>query len=338
MRAWEIGEAFGLEHLRCVQRPEPEPGAHEVAIRVKAVSLNYRDLMMVRGLYNPKQPLPLVPCSDAVGEVVATGASVSRVKVGDRVAAMFAQRWDGGEPTIDRLRSTLGGPHDGVLAERLVLDERGVAPVPEHLSDEQAATLPCAALTAWSALVTVGRVTAGDTVLVQGTGGVSIFALQLGRLLGARVMVTSSSNDKLTRALELGASDGVNYATEPEWGKWARSRTGGRGVDLVVEVGGAGTLSQSLRAVRPGGTIALIGVLSGRETPLDLARVFMNVVRLQGIMVGDRDGFEAMARAISAHGLQPVVDRVFPFDDAPAAFEHLAGGAHFGKVCIRVAS
>jgi NADPH:quinone reductase-like Zn-dependent oxidoreductase len=338
MRAWEIGEAFGLEHLRCVERPDPAPLPHQVVARMRAVSLNYRDLLMVKGAYNPRQPLPLVPCSDGVGEVVAVGEAVTRVKVGDRVAGMFAQRWEAGEPTRERLRSTLGGPIDGTLAELVVLDERGTAPVPAYLSDEEAATLPCAALTAWSALVTHGGVTASDTVLVQGTGGVSIFALQLARVLGARVIATSSSDAKLARALELGASDGINYATEPEWGTRARELTDGRGVDLVVEVGGAGTLPQSLRAIRPGGTISMIGVLSGRRTSTDITPLVMNAVRLQGIVVGDRDGFEAMTRAMGRHALRPVVDRVFPFEEAPKAFEYLAQADHLGKVCIRVGS
>ncbi|MFW6052061.1 MAG: zinc-dependent alcohol dehydrogenase family protein [Myxococcota bacterium] len=337
MRAWRIEDAFGLSNLRLTERPEPEPGRSEVAIRVRAVSLNFRDLMMVRGTYNPRQPLPLVPCSDGVGEVVATGDAVTRVQVGDRVAGIFAQRWLEGEPTIPKLRSTLGGPHDGMLAEQVVLHEDGVVHVPAHLSDEEAATLPCAAVTAWNALVVRGHVTAGDVVLVQGTGGVAIFALQIGRLLGARVIVTSSSDDKLARAAELGADGGINYRSDPEWGKRARAMAGGEGVDLVVEVGGADTLAQSLRAIRPGGTVAIIGVLSGTETAMELTRVLMNVARLQGIMVGSRASFEAMNRAIAHHGMRPVVDRVFEIERAPEAFEHLASGAHFGKVCIRVA-
>lgn len=338
MRAWEIGDGFGFEHLREVEREAPAPGPGEAAVRMRAVSLNYRDVMVVRGEYDPRQKLPLVPCSDGVGEVVAVGEGVTRVAVGDRVAPIFAQRWLEGEPTADKLRSTLGSPRDGTLAEQVVLHEDGLVHVPGHLTDEEAATLPCAAVTAWNALVVRGGVTAGDVVLVQGTGGVSIFALQLGRLLGARVLVTSSHDDKLARARDLGAAAGVNYRTQPEWGKWAREQTGGRGVDLVVEVGGADTLRQSLVAVRPGGTVAIIGVLSGAKTDLALTRVLMNVVNLQGILVGDRASFEAMNRAVSEARMRPVVDRVFGFDEAPGAFEHVAGGSHFGKVCIRVAS
>lgn len=336
MKVWEIGEGFGVEHLRMVERPEPEPGPHQVVVGVRAVSLNYRDLMMVRGSYNPKQPLPLVPCSDGVGEVTATGPGVTRARVGDRVAGIFAQKWLDGEPTREKLRSTLGGPHDGMLAEKVSLHEEGLVHVPEHLSDEEAATLPCAAVTAWNALTVHGGVTAGDTVLVQGTGGVSLFALQLARLVGARVIATSSRDDKLERARALGAEAGINYRTDPDWGKRARELTDGRGVDLVVEVGGADTLAQSLRAVRPGGTLAVIGVLSGTKPAMELTHVLMNVVRLQGIMVGPRESFEAMNRAIAAHRMQPVVDRAYDFDEAPRAFEHVASGSHFGKVCIRV--
>jgi NADPH:quinone reductase-like Zn-dependent oxidoreductase len=256
--------------------------------------------------------------------------------VGDRVCPIFAQRWLAGEPTRERLRSTLGGPLDGTLAEWMVLSEEGVVQVPGHLSDEEAAALPCAAVTAWNALVSEGGVTAGDVVLVQGTGGVAIFALQIARLLGARVIVTSSRDEKLARAKELGAEAGINYREVPEWGERAKELTGGVGVDHVIEVGGAGTLAQSLRAVRMGGRISLIGVLAGGKTDLTLAAVFMQRIRLQGILVGDRESFEAMNRAIAAHRLRPVIDRVFPLEEARAACEHMAAGRHFGKICLRM--
>lgn len=334
MKVFEIQGSFGLDHLRLTERPEPEPGPGQVLLGLRAASLNYRDLMMVRGLYNPRQPLPLVPGSDGVGVVEAVGPGVDRVAVGDRVATLLCQRWTGGEPSHERLRSTLGGPLDGTLAERMVLPQDGVAHVPEHLSDAEAATLPCAALTAWSALVTQGRLRPGEIVLVQGTGGVSIFALQLAQLAGARVIVTSSRDDKLERAHELGAWAGINYRTTPEWGKAARKLTGGRGVDHVVEVGGAGTLAESLKAIRIGGTISLIGVLAGGVSELSVVPVFMQGVRLQGILVGSRDGFEAMSRAIAQHELRPIVDRVFPFAETREAFAHLESGQHFGKVAI----
>ena len=338
MKAIEIRNGFGFENLMQTDRPDPTPGAGQVLIEVKAVSLNYRDLLTVQGLYNPRQPLPLIPLSDGAGEVLAAGEGVSRVKIGDRVAGIFAQGWLSGPPTRETLPSTtLGGPLDGMLAERVVLHEQGVVHVPGHLTDEEAATLPCAAVTAWSALVRHGRVKAGDTVLVLGTGGVSVFALQFAKLLGAEVIVTSSSDEKLARAKELGAGRGVNYRDHPTWSKQVREFTNGVGVDHIVEVGGAGTLAQSMRSIKMGGHISLIGVLSGYEAPLNLTPVLMQDVRLQGVIVGPRDAFEAMNRAIELHRLRPVVDQVFPFEDTRAAIEYMAAGKHFGKVCIRVA-
>lgn len=337
MRAYEIQESFGLDQLNLTDRPDPDPDdlqPGEVLLRIRAVSLNYRDLMTVQGLYNPTQPLPLVPCSDAAAEVVAVGGSVDRVEPGDRVMPIFSQGWIAGEPTRERMRSTLGGPLDGTLQEYLVLDQQGLVRIPDYLSDEEASTLPCAAVTAWSALVTDGGVTAGEAVLTLGTGGVSIFALQIAKALGARVVVTSSSDDKLDRARELGAEHGINYTEDEMWGETARELTGG--VDLVVEVGGGETISQSVRAVRMGGQISLIGVLSGIATDLEVTRVLMNRVRIQGILVGDRDRFEAMSRAFEAARIHPVVDRVFSFEDAVNAFEHMQAGKHFGKIVIRV--
>ena len=335
MRAQVIEKAFGLENLTLTERPDPEPGPGQVLLAMKATSLNYRDGLMVTGRYDPRQPLPLVPLSDGVGEVVAVGPDVQRVVVGDRVCPIFAQRWLAGTPTQAALRSTLGGPLDGTLRERMVLSEEGVVRVPAHLTDEEAATLPCAAVTAWSSLVTEGRVTAGDTVLVLGTGGVSVFALQLARLLGARVVATTSSDEKAETLRAMGAEAVVNYVADPAWGKTIAKLTGG--VDLVVEVGGARTLPQSLLAVKPGGTIALLGNLAGGSAEqLDLFRIFMRAVRVQGILVGHRQSFEAMNKAIAAHALRPVVDRVFPFEEAREAFVHLKSGAHFGKVVVRV--
>lgn len=337
MQAYEIKGSFGLDNLARVERPQPQPGPGQVRVRVAAVSLNYRDLLMVRGHYNPRQPLPLVPLSDGVGRIDAIGEGVSGPRVGDRVAGMFAQRWLAGPPTPRALRSTLGGPHDGMLAEQVVLEADGVAPVPEHLDDAEAATLPCAALTAWSALVTLGGLRAGDTVLVQGTGGVSSFALDFARLHGARVIATTGSAHKVEGLRARGAAEVVDYRADPKWGKAVRALTDGRGVDHVVEVGGVGTLAQSLRALRPGGTVSLIGVLAGGQADLSLTPVLMNQVRVQGVFVGHREGFLAMGRAIEQHRLRPRIDRVFGFGEARAAFEHLASGAHQGKVCIRVA-
>jgi NADPH:quinone reductase-like Zn-dependent oxidoreductase len=335
MNAYEIRDGFGLDSLRPTERPDPQPGRHEVLLRIRATALNYRDLLVVKGLYNPKLPLPRIPVSDAVGEVVAAGPEVTRVRVGQRVAGLFMPKWLEGEPSDAKGRSALGGTEDGLLAEQAVLHEDAVVTVPEHLTDEEAATLPCAGVTAWNALVTSGGVQPGDSVLVQGTGGVSIFALQFARLAGARVIATSGHDDKLRRVLGMGASDGINYKTTPKWGDKVRELTGGRGVDHVVEVGGAGTLPQSLRAVRTGGHLALIGVLSGYGQ-CDPVPILMKAVRVQGIYVGSRAMFEAMNRAIALHQLRPVVDRVFPFAQAVEAFRYLESGAHFGKVVIRV--
>ena len=335
MKALEIQGDFGLENLALAERPEPEPGPGQVVVEMRAASINYRDLLMVRGHYNPKQPLPLVPCSDGVGEVIAVGDGVTRVSVGERVATLFSQGWIAGSPTREKLRSTLGGPLDGTLTEKMLLDAEGVVPVPEHLSDEEAATLPCAALTAWSALVTEGGVTAGDTVLVLGTGGVSIFALQFAKALGARVIATSSSDAKLERVRELGADETLNYRETPDWGQAVKKLTDGLGADHVVEVGGAGTLEQTLRAVAFGGTVSVIGVLAGGAGKLSLLPVLMQQVRLQGILVGHREGFESMNRALAANQIHPVVDQVFPWQDARQALEHMAAGGHFGKICLR---
>ncbi|WP_164001621.1 zinc-dependent alcohol dehydrogenase family protein [Pyxidicoccus caerfyrddinensis] len=336
MKAYEIRDGFGLDKLVACERPDPTPGPFQVRVRVKATSLNQRDLMMVEGRYNPRQKLPLIPNSDGAGVVDAVGPGVTRVKPGDRVMGIFSQAWLAGEPTRAAQTSTLGGPLDGALADTMLLHEDGVVLTPAHLSDEEAATLPCAAVTAWSALVTYGGLKAGDSVLVQGTGGVSIFALQIARMLGARVILTSSRDEKLEKARALGAHEVINYATTADWDKAARALTGGVGVDHVVEVGGAGTFEKSLRAVRVGGTVSVIGVLSGGAGTVPLTPILMQNLRVQGILVGHRQGFEAMNRALTLHGVRPVVDRVFPFAEARSAFEYLKSGAHFGKVVVRV--
>jgi NADPH:quinone reductase-like Zn-dependent oxidoreductase len=334
MKALEIQNTFGLDSLILAERPEPTPGYGQVLIKLRAVSLNYRDLMVVKGLYNPKLPLPMIPFSDGVGEVVAVGEGVTRVKIGDRVAGIFFQKWLCGELTEAKAQSALGGAIDGLLTEYAVLDEDGVVHVPEHLTDAEGATLPCAAVTAWNALITSGGVKAGDTVLVQGTGGVSIFALQFAQLLGARVIATSSSDEKLEKVRQLGAWETINYQQTPDWGKKVQELTA-IGVDYVVEVCGAGTLNQSLRAVRYGGQISLIGVLSGGSGEISTASILRKNVRVQGIYVGSREMFEAMNKAIALHKLHPVVDRVFPFNEAPEALKYMESGAHFGKICTR---
>jgi NADPH:quinone reductase-like Zn-dependent oxidoreductase len=336
MKAVAITGAFGLDNLRLEERPDPRPGPGQIVLRMRAASLNFRDLRMIEGVYNPRQSLPLVPASDGVGEVVALGEGVSRVKIGERVSPIFAQRWVAGTPTTAELRSTLGGPFDGTLAELMVVDAEGVVRVPDYLSDVEAATLPCAALTSWNALVTLGNVRPGDIVVTQGTGGVSIFGIQLARLLGARVIATTGSDDKIERLRELGANDVINYKREPEWGKTARALSDGRGVDLVLDVGGGTTLAQSIRAVRPAGHISVIGVLAGVAADLNVLPILMQGLRLQGVFVGHRHSFEAMNRALQQHRLKPIVDRVFPLEETRAALDYLKSGQHFGKVCIEI--
>src|SRR5262245_12683846 len=333
MKALVIQTAFGLETLAVVDRPDPAPGPGQVLVRVRAASLNYRDLLISKGQYNPKLQFPRVLGSDAAGEVVAMGAGVSRWKVGDRVAGCFMQHWADGPITDAAAKSTLGSDRDGVLAEFAVFEERGAVRVPDHLSFEEAATLPCAAVTAWNALTTAGC-GPGTSVLLQGTGGVSIFALQFAKALGARVLITSGHDDKLARALAMGADAGTNYRTNPDWEKWAREQTGS-GVDVVVEVGGAGTLERSLKAVRVGGHVALIGVLAGLGT-FNPVLVLMKAVRLQGVFVGSRVMFEDMNRLIVGERIRPVIDRTFPFSEAQAAFRHLESGSHLGKVVIEI--
>ncbi len=337
MQAFEI-QRFdgGGDPIQQVERPDPVPGHGQVAVDIRAVSLNFRDLLMISGKYNPRLKLPLIPCSDGAGVVSAIGAGVTRWKLGERVLPTFFQGWLDGEPTEARTAAALGGDIDGVLAKRVVVDEDGVVATPGHLTDEEAATLPCAALTAWNALFGDAPVVAGQTVLTQGTGGVSIFALQFAKLAGARVIVTSSRDEKLAKCATLGADHGINYVSEPAWEDRARSLSGGQGVDHVVELGGAGTLGKSFKAVRVGGRISLIGVLSGGAGEVNPVPILMRSIRVRGIYVGSVDLFEAMNRAITAHQLRPVVDRVFDFDDAAKAFAYMASGQHFGKVVIRV--
>ena len=335
MKVLQLQDDWSIDNLTLTKRPKPESGTGQVLLQMKAASLNYRDLVVPqRGYGALTGTLPLIPISDGVGEVIAIGEGVRRVVVGDRVCPVMIQSWISGPPTMEKLSSTLGGPLDGVMTEYMVLSEQGVVKTPEHLSNEEAATLPCAALTAWSAIVTDGQVKAGDRVLVQGTGGVSLFALQFAKLHGAHVIVTSSSDEKLQRAINIGADEGINYLSTPEWGKEVKRMTGAEGVDLIIEVGGQKTLPQSLRAIRAGGTICLIGVLSGLNMDVSLGLIVTRKVRLQGITVGNRDGMEAMMRAISQHSLKPVIDRIFAFEKLRDALDYLAHSVHFGKVCI----
>jgi NADPH:quinone reductase-like Zn-dependent oxidoreductase len=333
MRAWQIS-SFGVDSLEFVERPTASLGPGEVLVRVRAISLNYRDLLMVKGLYNPKLRMPRIPCSDGAGEVVGMGEGVTLWKPGDRVAGIFMQNWLEGALTPAKARGALGGDTDGMLAEYIVLKETGLVAVPEHLSFQEGATLPCAAVTAWNALA-AGELKPGATVLIQGTGGVSTFALQLARLKGARVLGISSSNEKLERAYSLGLDGGLNYRDNPDWDRWALDETGGLGVDLVVEVGGIGTLARSLRAIRMGGVIAQVGILSGFAETLPIPTILHKQARIQGIYVGSRTDFEEMNKAIVLAQLRPVGEN-FPWSQAREVLTIMEEATHFGKLVLTV--
>jgi NADPH:quinone reductase-like Zn-dependent oxidoreductase len=333
MRAFQLPQATGIEALTKVDLPQPKPAHRQVLVKVFACSLNFRDLAIVLGRYRMPTKPNVVPLSDGAGEVVEVGPGVTRVKVGDRVAGNFFQRWPGGHASADTQASALGGSIDGMLREYAVLEEDGVVKLPAHLSYQEGACLPCAGVTAWNALVEHGRLIAGQTVLVQGTGGVSMLALQFCKMFGADVIATSSSDAKLERAKMLGAAHGVNYKTTPDWDKAAVELTGGVGVDQVVEVGGAGTIAKSLGALRIGGKISMIGVLSG-AADLNPMLIMGKRANVQGISVGSTQMFEAMNRAIAVARMKPVIDKVFPFEETPAAFRHMQSAQHFGKIVI----
>jgi len=335
MKCYVIPAPKGIESLTLVERPEPTPGPRQILVRVRATSLNYRDLLTIEAQYARSAPKPdLIPLSDGAGEVVAVGPGVAKFKTGDRVAGCFMQRWVGGPISDSPMASAMGGAIDGMLTEFAVLEEDGAVHLPAGMSFEQGATLPCAAVTAWHALVEIGGIKAGDTVLVQGSGGVSIFALQFARMSGARVIATSSSQAKAERLKQMGAEAVIDYRATPDWDKEAMTLTGGRGADIVVEVGGAGTLPRSFLAARTGGTIAVIGLLSGMAT-LDPMPILRRNLRVQGLYVGSTQMFEAMNRAIEAGGIVPVIDKVFPFAEARDAYRHLKSQNHFGKVVIK---
>ena len=336
MRAYHLPGPTGIESLKAADIPMPKPGRGQVLVKVHACSLNYRDLAIASGNYRMGSKPDLIPLSDGAGEVVETGADVTRVKAGDRVASCFFQRWIGGEPGNAAAPSALGGAIDGMLAEYVVLEEGGVVHIPAHLNYDEAATLPCAAVTAWHALMVHGGLIAGRTILVQGTGGVSIFGLQIARMMGANIIATSSSDAKLQRAKAMGATHTINYKTTPDWDKAAMELTGGAGVDQVVEVGGAGTFAKSIGAIKPGGKISMIGVLSG-GAEINPMMIMGKRANIQGISVGSTQMFEALNAAFSANGVKPVIDKTFGFDETKAAFAHLKGASHFGKVVIKVA-
>jgi NADPH:quinone reductase-like Zn-dependent oxidoreductase len=334
VKAVVIQSGYGLENVAVVDRPDPKPGPGQVLVRVRACSLNYRDLLIAKGAYNPRLAMPRILGSDAAGDVLAVGPGVADWKPGDRVTNTFMPNWHDGPITDAATKPTYGSDIDGVFAELVAVDAGGLVRVPEHLSFEEAATLPCAAVTAWNAL-TGASAGHGSTVLLQGTGGVSIFALQFAKALGAKTLITSSQDEKLTRAAALGADACTNYKSGPDWDKWARHESG-TGVDVVVEVGGAGTLERSLKAVRTGGHVALIGVLAGGGA-VNPMLVLMKAVRLQGVFVGSRAMFEAMNGLIVERQIRPVIDSAFPLDAAVDALWHMERGMHFGKVVLKVA-
>ena len=333
MRAWQIS-SFGIDSLELAERPVRKPGPGEVEIALRAVSFNYRDLMMIKGLYNPRLKLPRIPCSDGAGEVVAVGDGVTAWRPGDRVAGIFMQNWIDGPATPEKVKGALGGDIDGMLAQSAILHEAGLVAFPKHLSFEEAATLPCAAVTAWNAL-SKADLKPGSTVLIQGTGGVSLFAMQFARIMGMRVLGVSSSDEKLERARALGLHAGLNYRQTPEWDRWVLDQTGGEGVDLVVEVGGVGTLPRSLRAVRMGGTVAQIGVLSGPGEQLPLPMILHKQAHIRGIYVGSRRDFETMNVCIDLAGLHPIVENT-RWIETPAVLHRMEAGDHFGKLVVTI--
>lgn len=336
MRAYEVREAIGLDGLVLNrERAEPSPGHGQILMRVRAAALNYRDQGVLRGIYGYTK-FPVIPLSDGAGEVAAVGPGVTQFKPGDRVAGTFFVNWTGGRMPADASRNSLGGMVDGVLADYALLAETGAIAIPDHLSFEEAATLPCAALTAWNAVVETGRIKAGETIAVLGTGGVSCFALAFAKMHGAFVFITSSSEEKLARARTLGADVLFNYQATPDWDREILKQTGGAGVDHIVEVGGANTLEKSMNAIRPGGSIHVIGALAGAGS-INPRMINRKAITLQGIHVGSRDMFAAMNSAIALHRMQPAIDRVFAFDEAKAAYAYQQTGQHFGKIVIAVA-
>lgn len=332
MKVWQVAREWSIEGMEMAEQPEPVPGPGQVTVKMRVASLNYRDLITVQGKGGVSR-LPLIPFSDGAGEVIAIGEGVTRVAVGDHVCPMFFQSWIDGKVSAARRRYALGGTRPGVLQEVMLLDAEGVSHIPSHLSFQEAATLPCAGLTAWRALFEEANLGPGETVLVQGTGGVSIFALQFAKLAGATVIVTSSSDDKLERAKLLGADHTINYRSVPEWGKAAAEWAGG-GVDHVVEVGGKDTFAQSLEAARVGGSILVIGVLTGFAQQIAISTLFSKNLHVIGLSVGSRRMFEGMTAAIGRNKMRPVIDRVFGFDAVPDALRLMQQGGHFGKIVV----
>lgn len=341
MRALELSHPWGTENLKIVEHADPAPGKGEVVVKMRTISLNFRDTAIIaKGGYSAgaADAPPIIPFSDGCGIVAAIGEGVRRVAVGDRVSTLFFPNWQAGPPTPDKRDGPLGSPGaPGAARELALFPESAVSKVPDYLTDEEVATLPCAALTAWRAMFVDARLEPGDTVVLQGTGGVSIFGLQFAKAAGLRTIITSSSDEKLTRATALGATHTVNYKDVPDWHRPVRELTGGRGADFIMEVGGAGTLIESLKSVRMAGHIAVIGVLTDASAPpakLSASVMIATAAKVQGLSVGSREMFEAMCRALTLHRIRPVVDRVLPWSDARVAVEEMARGSHFGKIVL----
>lgn len=331
-RAYEL-KAFGLENIQPADRHLDELGPHDVLLKMHAASLNYRDFLVAKGLYAPNLKMPMVPLSDGAGEVIETGRSVTRFKKGDRVTPIFMQAWIGGDITKAGAISALGGAIDGVLQNEAIFSEEGLVRIPDHLSYEEAATLPCAAVTAWNAMFEQGNVRPGSRVLALGTGGVSIFALQFAKAAGAHVIITSSSDEKLERAKKLGADFTVNYRQNPAYEK-PIIQAYPDGIDNIVEVGGAGTLDRSIKLVKLGGQISLIGLLAP-QAPFNITALLMKSARIQGIYVGSREMFERMNRSIEQTRIKPVIDKTFRVEQIKEALETMESGSHFGKIVLR---
>lgn len=336
MRAWYIDNGFSINNLKWATAPDEHLEDYGVRVKIHACSLNYRDLMVVRGHYNPNQKLPLIPLSDCAGEVVEVGAKVADFAVGDRVCGLFSQDWCHGPPTDAAGKATLGSPLHGVLSDYRTFLPQGLIQIPDYLSYEEAATLPCAATTAFNALAYQSGIGPSGQVLILGTGGVSLFALQFAQAFGLSALITSSSDEKLAKARTIYDVPSINYQKYPDWHQVVLDMTKGEGVDVVVEVGGAKTLPKSIKATKKGGSVCVIGVLSGVLEPLDLRHILMNQLRIQGVFVGPKTVFAAMNRVLQHQKIKPVIDRVFAFDKAPLAFSYLESQAHFGKVVIKV--
>jgi len=334
MRAYEIVSDGGVDALALNERPSPEPGMGEILVAVRASSINYRDLSTIEDPVPRGIAYPLIPNSDGAGEVLAVGDGVTRFKVGDRVAGCFFRNWADGGISAAAMASAMGGAIDGVLAEKVVLSEGGAVHIPEHLSYEEGATLPCAGLTAWNCLIEQGGLKPGKTALFLGTGGVSIIGLQIAKMMGARAIITSSSEAKLERASELGADELINYREIPEWQARVLELTDGNGVDVTIETGGGGTLEKTLEATRIGGTISLIGVLTGGT--INPTTVMRKSIRLQGVYVGSRRMFEDMNAALALNRIHPLIDQVFDFEDARAAYHAMRAAGHFGKLVVKI--